>query len=884
MPGWLAGAGARVRALVGARRLDDDFDREVSSHLDMLVDHHLRRGLSPQAARRAAAIEFGGAMQIKELQHDRRGLPLVETTLQDIRYGLRTLRKNPAYSLVAIATLAVGIGAGTAVFSGASAVLLRPLPYQDPSRLVRVFETNPLRNWSRNIASPANYADWKRRNTVFTDIAAYEQFNSTGSGASEIFLTGQGEPQGLKSLGVTGNLFNVLGTAPLLGRLFTDEETFDGKGRVVILTYGLWQSAFAGDPAIVGRSITLSGRNYDVVGVMPRDFFFPGRDVHLFVPVAYQPSVFVRARRPHYLGAIARLKPGVSLHRAQQEMDAIARSLEKEYPDTNVQMGVRLECFHDSLAYTPRPALLMLSGAVGVLFLIVCANIANLQLGRATARVRELAIRRALGAGRRRLVRQLLTESLIVSAVGGALGFALAVLARAAVQQLAAAAIPLFAEIRLDRAVMLFCIGLSLVAPLIFGVLPAVMSSKPERLNERGEVASRDTRYLRGMLIAAEVALSIVLVVGAVLLGRSLVRLQAVDPGFDQNHVVTFTLSLPPARYTNAAERLRAFEEIDRRLREQPGVQAAGAVSTLALRGYTWTGDATIEGRAATDYERELRHKSVTPDYFKTMNIRLLAGRIFNDGDRLDQPRVTVVNEALAKKYFRGADPIGKRIKFARPADNDAWVTVIGVVADEKQDGLDRAAQPQAYSTIKQRTQNPLTFVVRSTLDEAGVVAMARREVQAVDRDLALTAVAPMRAVVDESMGDHRFRTVLLGAFAGVALMLAALGIYGVLAYFVSQRARELGIRLALGARPMELFGMVVRQGMRPVAVGAVVGLAAAVALTTVMQSLLFGVDPVDPATYVAASATLAIIALAACAIPAMRATRVDPQVALRDE
>jgi putative ABC transport system permease protein len=547
-------------------------------------------------------------------------------------------------------------------------------------------------------------------------------------------------------------------------------------------------------------------------------------------------------------------------------------------------MGVRLERFHDSLAYAPRPALLMLSGAVGLLFLVVCANITNLQLGRATVRVRELAIRRALGAGRPRLVRQLLTESLIVSAVGGALGFCIAILARAAVQQLAASAIPLFAEIRLDRSVVLFAVALSLVAPLIFGVLPALMSSKPERLNERSDGASRDARFLRGTLIAAEVALSIVLVVGAVLLGRSLIRLQAVDPGFDENHVTTFTLSLPSARYANNTDRLRAFEEIERRLREQPGVQAAGAVSTLALRGFTWTGDATVEGRAATDYERELRHKSVTPEYFTAMAIRLLAGRMLNDGDRLDQPRVAVVNEALAKKYFRGEQAIGKRITFARPTDNDLWVTIVGVVADEKQDGLDQPAQPQAYSTIRQRMQNPLTYVVRSTLDAANVVAVARREVQAVDRDLALTAVAPMRAVVDESMGDQRFRTMLLGAFAGVALLLAALGIYGVLTYFVSQRSRELGIRLALGARPTALFAMVVRQGMRPVAVGAALGLAGAVAITTLMQSLLFGVSPVDPATYAAAAAMLMIIALAACAVPALRATRVDPLVALRDE
>ncbi len=359
-------------------------------------------------------------MQITNQHHDRQGLPFIETTRQDLRYGIRALRKNPAYSLVAIATLAIAIGAGTAVFSIASAVLLRPLPYADPSRLVRIFETNPLKNWTRNIASPANYADWKRQNTVFTDVAAYEQFNVSGSGASELFLTGHGEPQGLKALGVTGNLFTVLGAAPLMGRTFTDEETFEGKGRVAILSYGLWRSAFAGDPGVVGKTVVLSGRTYDVVGVMPRAFFFPGRDVQLWQPVGYQPSLFTTSRRPHWLGVVARRKPGVSFEQAEQEMNSLARGLERQYPDTNTQMGVRLESFHDSLAFGPRPALLMLSGAVGLLFLIVCANIANLQLSRATSRVRELAIRRALGAGRRRLVRQLLTESLAISAIGGA--------------------------------------------------------------------------------------------------------------------------------------------------------------------------------------------------------------------------------------------------------------------------------------------------------------------------------------------------------------------------------------------------------------------------------------------------------------------------------
>jgi putative ABC transport system permease protein len=875
---------SRLHGLLPARRLDADFDAEMSSHLSALADEYGRRGLTPDEARRAAILRFGGPMQIRERQHDNRGLPLVETAMQDVRYGLRALGRNPVYSLVAIATLAIGIGAGTAVFSIARAVLLRPLPYGDPDRLVRIFETNPLKNWTRNIAAPANYADWKAQNTVFTDVAAYEQFNSNGSGGQDIFLTGFGEPRALKSLGVTGNLFRVLATPPLIGRLFTDDETFEGKARVVILSYGLWQGVFGGDPEVVGRTVTLSGRTYDVVGVMPREFFFPGRDIQLWMPVGYPPAVFVRNRRPHYLGVIARRKPGVALEQAQQEMATIARGLERKYPDTNTQMGVRLETFHSSLAFEPRPALLMLSGAVGLLFLIVCANLANLQLGRAAARVRELAIRRALGAARRRLVQQLFTESLLISTIGGVAGLAIAWLARGAVLRLAPTTIPLFAEVRFDRAVIAFDLALTLVAPLVFAVIPAVRASAGGHLSERNDAAPADTRPLRNVLIGAEVALSIVLVVGAVLLLRSLVQLQRVDPGFEPAHVVAFGVTLPQARYPKPADRLRAFEEIDQRLRGEPGVQAAGAVSTLALRGYTWTGDATVEGRRPDDYERELRHKSVTPDYFKAMGIRLLAGRMLDDRDTITASPVTLVNLALAKQYFRGADAVGKRITFGRPIDNAPWVTIVGVVADEQQDALDKTPQPQVYTPIRQQMQNPMTFVVRSTLDEASIVAAARRHVQAVDPGLALTSVTTLTAVVDESLGDHRFRTALLSTFAAVALFLAALGIYGVLAYFVSQRSRELGIRLALGARPNAVFAMVIRQGMRPVAIGAIVGLGAALAVTTLMRTLLFGVTPLDPLTYAAAAAALAAVALTACALPAFRATRVDPLVALRDE
>jgi len=887
MPAWPTVFLSRVRALVARSRDDADFDAEVAAHLDMLTEEYVRRGVAPDEARRQALVRFGGPMQLKEDQHDLRGLPFVETTMQDVRYAMRALRRTPAYSLVAIATLAIGIGAGTAVFTVVGAVLLRPLPYRAPDELVRIFETNPLRRWTRNIAAPANYADWRTRNKSFTDVGAYEQFNLDGSGASDLFLTGFGEPQGLKALGVSGNLFEVLGAAPLLGRTFTEEEQWEGRSRVAILGYGVWQSAFGGDPAIVGRTITLSGRRYEVVGVMPRTFFFPGRDVQMWIPFDYTPQLVAASRRPHWLGVIARRRPGVSFEQARDDMAAIARQLEREYPDTNTNMGVRLEPLHESYASKPRAALLMLSGAVGLLFLIVCANIANLQLGRGVSRTRELAIRRALGAGRGRIVRQLLTESLVLSICGGVIGFALAEAAQAALIRYAAAAIPLFAVVETDRTVLLFALALSLLAPVIFGVVPALSTSRSEQVAERSESVSRDTRWLRHVLVATEVALSIVLVVGAVLLARSLSRLNEVDPGFSKDHAIAFSISLPSARYPDNGARFRTFVEIERRLREQPGVQAVGATSTLALRGFTWTGDTTVEGRSATDYERDTRHMSTTPDYFKAMGIRLIAGRRFDDGDTREKAPVTVVNESLARQYFPGV-PVsavaGKRVGFGRPQDNAPWVTIVGVVGDEKQDGMDRPAEPTLYAPLAQRLQNPLTFVVRSTLAPEAAFAAVRSQIAAVDKDLALTHASTLAEVVDAATADARFRTTLLAAFAGIALFLAALGIYGVLAYVVSQRSRELGIRLALGAKPASLFGMVVGQGMRPVAAGAAIGLAGAAGITTLLQSLLFGVAPVDPAAYGVATAVLAAIAIAACAAPALRAMRVDPLVALRDE
>jgi len=878
---------SRIRAVLTGARIDADLRQEIESHLDMLADEHVSRGMTPEEARRQARLRFGGAAQLHESQRDQRGFPFIETALRDIRYALRVLRRNPGFAAVAVLSLGIGIGANTAIFSIVRAVLLRPLPYAEPDRLVRIFEQNPIKRWDRNVVAPANYADWRKQNSVFTDVAAYSGTNSRDETQIRLFVTGNGEPQRLNGLSISGNLFSVLGAAPLLGRTFTEEETYEGKNRIVILSYGLWQSLFGGDPLVVGRSIQLSGRAYDVVGVMPREFAFPGRDVQLWIPFAYKPSIFVEARRPHWLNVVARLKPGVTIERARDEMTAIAARLERTYPDTNTKMGVQLEGFHDSLSVASRWSLLMLLGAVGLMFVIVCVNLANLQLGRAVGRVREMTIRQALGASRGRLVGQLLTEGLTLSMLGGVLGLAIAWASRAVLARVAPSALPVYADLRLDRMVLAFDVALSMLAPVVFGLLPAITSARADALNDRSDSGSRRGRSTRDVLVACEVALSVVLVVGAGLLIRSLIDLNRVDPGFRPDHTIAFGVSLPGVRYGDDPKAIAAIDELEKRVRALPGVSSVGASSTLALRGFLWSGDSTVEGRGGNDYERELRHDSVTPEYFRAIGTPLVRGRFLDARDRPPSPPVTLVNEALAKKYFRGADPVGKRIKFGRPTDSEAkapWVTIVGIVADQKQDGLDALVQPEAYEPFPQNTQNDMTFAVRTPLDTESIVAGIRSAVRSFDKDLALVDVTTLDHVVTASTGDQRFRTWLLAAFAGMALFLAGLGIYGVLAYFVTQRARELGIRLALGASPVRLFQMVIRQGMAPVAAGSAAGLAGAYAATGLMRSLLYGVQPLDPGTYALAAAVLAAVALVACAVPAVRATRVDPLIALREE
>jgi len=872
---------SRITSLWSKRKLDAEFRQELESHRDALVEEYRRAGLDETEARRAAILKLGGPAQLEEDRRDQQGFPLLDAVLRDLRVALRFVAKSPGFTLVAIATLAIGIGANTAMFSVVDAVLLRPLPYAQPGRLVEITETNPIRGWTHATVAPANFSDWQRMNAVFTGIAAYMGTDGKGAGNLDVFLTGDGEPRRLKALAATGNLFDVLRVRPLLGRTFTDDETFEDRDRVVVLSYGLWQSAFAADPQIVGRSITLSGRPYHVIGVMPSEFFFPSHDVQIYTGFHASHKFFAENRRPHMLGVVARLRDGVSIGQARDQMNAVASRLEQMYPDTNTRMGVRLESFHSSLANESRPALLLLFGAVGFLFLIVCVNIANLQLGRAASRGREMNIRRALGASRLALIRQLLIESLVLSLAGGALGLLLAVAARAALLQYAPDALPLYADLRISRWAVAFNVAVSLFAPLVFGIAPAIFSSRGVGLKDHGSTEARGGRSIRNFLVAAQVALCVVLVIGAGLLIRSLIRLTHVDPGFKGEQVISFNLVLPSVRYPEDEQQLRAIQDIEDRLRAMPQVISVGATSKLALRGSYWTGDATVEGK--NQAERELRHKAVTPEYFRTMGTPLISGRFL---DRSDGPKgqITLVNEALARSYFGGRDPVGKRMKFGRPQDSDPWMTVVGVVANQKQDSLAVADQPEVYVPITQEPAGSMTFVLRTAGDPAGVVTAARRAVQGFDKDLALTDVISLDDLVRDSVGGERLRTWLLAGFAAVALLLAVIGVYGVLSYSVNQRVREIGIRAALGADPVRLFGMILKQGMHPVLIGSAAGLITAAAVTQLMRSLLFGVQPGDLPTYFATALLLAAVALAACSAPAWKAVQVDPAITLRDE
>lgn len=807
----------------------------------------------------------------------------MDTLLQDIRFGVRMLFKSPGFTAVAIISLALGIGANTTVFSVVNAVLLKSLPYHDPQSIVLVWGEDKAGGGSRGSMSATDVADYRARNHVFEEIATYADFRPV--------FSGNGEPERIPGAQVGDGFFTVMRGQPLLGRVFTAEEQIEGKDLVVVLGYGLWQKRFGGDPNIVGQTIKLSARNYTVVGVMPADFEPLPTGVmtwraEFYRPVAEQPNDKERASR--HLRAIARLKPGVTLGQAQTEMNLIASQLAQEHPNDNANSGVRLVTLREDLVGKLRPALWMLFGAVAFVLLIACANVANLLLARSTARHKEIAIRAALGAGRNRLVRQFLTESLMLALAGGALGVLVAVWGTTLIETAAAKLFPMLGIIALDRTVLLFTAALSIITGVVFGVVPAWRASRPdlnETLSDGGRSAgAASTRSpLRSVLVVTEVALALVLLICAGLLIKTVVRLRSVDPGFKPDRIVTMNVWLPGAKY-KAADAKVFFDRMLERIQALPGVEAAGVTSVLPVSANYDKRTIEAEGqpKAPGEYP-DVDNYMVSPDYFRAMSIPVARGRALAAQDNENAPLVVLVSETMAHKLWPGEDPIGKRVRFynSDPAEQRPWRTVVGIVRDVKQYGLDTAGTMAMYETIAQFPATAVTLVVRSATEPGAMVSAVRREILALDKDQAVFNIATMEQLVSDSMSLRRFSMFLLSVFAGLALVLAAVGIYGVLAQSVSQRTHEIGIRMALGAQARDVLKLIVRQGMSLAVIGIVIGLLGAIALTRLLASLLFGVGATDPMTFVWIPILLAAVSFFACYLPARRAARLDPIKAL---
>ena len=811
----------------------------------------------------------------------------MEILWHDLRYGVRMMAKRPAFTLVAVITLALGIGANTAIFSVVNGVLLKPMPYRSSDRLVQFWETNPLKNWTQANVAPANLFDWQKQNQSFEDIAAYFGSDKKGPGISGVQLTGSGEPERVQGLFVTGNLFSVLGVDALIGRTLREEESWQGKNMVVVLGYGLWQRRFGGDPNIVGQTIALNGRNREVVGVMSPGFYFPSREIEMWLPMGWDYKQISQLRRPHFLRAVGRLKDGVTIDQARAEMTAIAGRLEEQYPDTNTQMGLGLGPLKEWVVSDSRLPLIVFLVAVAFVLLIACANVTNLLLARAATRTREIAIRTALGAPRRRIVKQLLTESLLLATAGGGLGLLLALWCRDLLVMFSPGNIPRLDEAQLDARVFGFSIGITLLTTLLFGLAPALHSSKPDlvaTLKEGGQKGSSQSGQVRNALVVAEVALALVLVIGAGLMIRSFLRLQHVDPGFNANNLLMITLDLPGARYPGNSQAITFFEQAEQRIKGLPGVADVGSTNVPALKGSGYTNDMTIPGRPPEDYIREIRHKTITPDYFRAMGIQLLSGRFFDSSDNAKGAATIIVNEAFARRCFPDEETVGKQVKFAKPSEPGTWETIVGVVSNEKQDSLSADPKPEAYKSQLQETSSGMTLVVRTAGDPRPLIGAVREEIRALDKDLPPYNIKTMSDVLYESLARERFTTLLLMVFAGLALVLASVGIYGVMSYSVTQRTHEIGICMALGARTQDIFKEVVGHALRLTVLGVVIGLAGAFAGTRLMAGLLFGVSATDPLTFVAISVFLTGVALGACFVPARRATKVDPMVALRYE
>jgi predicted permease len=888
---WLRIVAFRIKGIFSTRRGESELDDELRAHLDALIEENIRRGMNPRDAKYAARREFGGVEQTKELYRDHRGLPFLETLFQDIRFGTRMLRKNPGFTIVAVLTLALGVGANTAIFSVVKAVLLRGLPFKDPAQLVRVNES--VVKGGRSPVAYLNYLDWRAQNTVFEEMAAF--------GDCEIILNGKDKSDRLDCEEVSDSYFSLLGVSAALGRTFTPEENaVPMKHAVALIGFGLWQRRFGSDPQILGKPIRLNDYEYTIIGVLPRGFLGYSDSAEVWIPMmmrdAAWPQVakfdFLHTRDIHFHKVLARLKPGVTMAMAQTQMETIASRLARAYPKENRERGVLVTPAREDYVRSFRAPLLILLGAVAFVLLIACANVTNLILTRSTARDRELAIRVALGAGRGRLIRQFLTESLLLTLGGALAGVTLAFWGLAPLVSVLPVTFPSFTHVSLDSGVLFFAIALAAGTALLLTILPVFNSAKTD-VNEALKESVKSSTGLRGrqtgrFLIISEVALALVLMIGAGLMLRSLAHLLTDSPGFRPDHLVTLRFYVPDRKYEGDG-RNRFGPELAERIAQFPGVQSAAATFIDPFlwgglqRGFAVEGHAPISNAEAdTVYYQE-----IGPNYFHTMGIPLIGGRDFSMHDSLSAAGVVMVSESFARRYWPSQDPAGKRIRYGGADSSNPWLQVIGVVGNVKYNSLrqDPEAEPVIYGPLLQsEVIINMNLVVRTHNSPEAMLGPLREEMQRIDPAIPVYNVATFKERMRQDSAETRSYGLLLALFAVLAVVLAAVGIYGVMSYWVTQRTREMGIRMSFGAKPGDLHRLVIGEGIRLALAGIVAGALGATLVSRAMASLLYGVKPFDPALFAALAAGLTGVVILACYIPARRATKVDPMVALRYE
>ena len=876
-----------VRRLFRKRALDNQLDSELRFHVEQQTADNVAVGMSPTEARRRALAQFGGVEYVKEECREARGTHFVETLLQDLRYASRMLHKSPGFTVVAVLTLALGIGANTAVFSIVDAVLLRAFRYPHPEQLVLVFDAPAKQPDALSAISYRDFRECREQNRVFSEMA--------GNAFHDLTLTGAGEPSIVNTAAVTPEIFSLLNAKPLAGRTLLPDDGKMGAAPVAIVSENLWRSRFGSNPKLIGQSISLDMRAFTVVGILPASFHYPDgaprQDVWiaaaqdpLFGPLLLRPGV--RA-----LGGIGRLKPGISVAQAQADMDTLGARLAKEFPAQDSGFTIRIQPYRQAVVGNVKSALLILLGAVGLVLLIACANIANLLLSRATSRAGEIAVRIALGAGRARVIRQLLTESALLGLLGGVAGVLLAAWSVWIIRPLLPAEVTQINSIHIGGSVLVFALALSLAAALAFGLAPALLAT-PSNLQTNikegsAHAGQRGGQRLRNCLAVAEISLAVVLLVAGGLLIRSFAVVTKVNPGFDPKNVIEAEISLPQFQYSTPQQWTTFSNELLARLHAQPGLQDSALAAPLpmdrqgeATFAFSIVGNPPLPpGKSNTaDYA------TVSPDYFRVMRIPLLRGRFFSEQDSPSNPKVALISETLARRYFPNQEPIGKQMKFGFPPNSDVSREIVGIVGDVRDESLGRKPGPMMYVPFAQAPLYGGEVVVRTSLGTSSVAAGIRQATHAIDKDLPVTDIESMPEALGESVSQERFRTYLLGSFSAIALLLVAIGIFGVISYSASQRTHEIGIRMALGAQRRDVLLLILGQGAKLALFGLGLGVVVAFLLTRLMRSLLYGVSAADPVTFSAVTIVLLGVALLACYIPARRAMRIDPMAALRYE